>query len=95
MHAFAQHVPEFLRLYGNIVIFSQQGLEKLNDLTTKHYHRSTNHQGYEALNRCWKNGTVSNNLKMMVIKGQKEYNPVVFVNSLATKAFMPLQTPFN
>ena len=37
MHAFAQHVPEFLCPYGNIVIFSQQGLEKLNDLTTKHF----------------------------------------------------------
>ena len=48
MHAFAQHVPEFLRLYGNIVIFSQQGLEKLNDLTTKHYQRATNHH-YDAL----------------------------------------------
>ena len=49
IHAFAQHVHEFLRLYGNIVIFSQQGLEKLNDLTTKHYQRATNHQGYQAL----------------------------------------------
>ncbi len=45
MHAFAQHVPEFLRLYdNNIVIFSQQGLEKLNDLTTKHFQRASNHQ---------------------------------------------------
>lgn len=49
IHAFAQHVHEFLRLYGNIVIFNQQGLEKLNDLTTKHFQRATNHQGYQAL----------------------------------------------
>jgi ubiquinone/menaquinone biosynthesis C-methylase UbiE len=34
MHAFAMHVSEFLRLYGNIVMFTQQGLEKLNDVTT-------------------------------------------------------------
>ena len=47
MHVFA-HVPEFLRLYGNIVIFSQQGRENLNDLTTKHYQRATN-QVYETL----------------------------------------------
>ena len=37
MHAFAMHVAEFLRLYGNIVMFTQQGLEKLNDITTKQY----------------------------------------------------------
>ena len=49
IHCFAQHVHEFLRKYGNVVIFNQQGLEKLNDLTTKHYQRATNHQGYEAL----------------------------------------------
>lgn len=49
MHAFAQHVPEFLHLYGNIVIFNQQGLERLNDITTKHYQRATKHQDYEAL----------------------------------------------
>lgn len=49
IHAFAQHVHEFLQLHGNIVIFSQQGLEKLNNLTTKHYQRATNHQGYQAL----------------------------------------------
>ena len=48
IHAFAQHLHEFLRLYGNVVIFSQQGLEKLNDLTTKHYQRATNHKGCEA-----------------------------------------------
>ena len=50
MHTFAQHVHEFLRLYGNIVIFSQQGLKKLNDATTKYYQSATNHQGYQALN---------------------------------------------
>lgn len=37
MHAFAMHVSEFLRLNGNIVIFTQQGLEKLNDITTVHF----------------------------------------------------------
>ena len=46
IRAFAQHVHEFLQLYGNLVIFSQQGLNKLSDLTTKHYQRATNHQGY-------------------------------------------------
>ena len=35
IHALGMHVSEFLHLYGNIVMFNQQGLEKLNDLTTK------------------------------------------------------------
>ena len=38
MHAFAMHVPQFLRSHGNISSFTQQGLEKLNDITTKYYH---------------------------------------------------------
>jgi len=49
VHALAMHVPEFIRLHGNITKFTQQGLEKLNDLTTKHYLHSTNHRETEAL----------------------------------------------
>ena len=37
MHAFVCHVPEFLGLYGTICPFTQQGLEKLNDRTTKDF----------------------------------------------------------
>ena len=47
MHVFTMHVAEFLRLYGNIVMFTQQGLEKLNDITTKQYQRGTNHRTKE------------------------------------------------
>ena len=49
IHAFAMHVPEFLRMYGNISSYTQQGLEKLNDFTTKYYQRSSNHRTYESL----------------------------------------------
>ena len=50
MHAMAQHVPEFLQLHkGNIVQFTQQGLEKLNDVSTKIYQRLSNHRDHEAL----------------------------------------------
>ena len=50
MHAFVMHVPEFLRLHnGNISVFSQQGLEKLNDVSTKYFQRSSNHRNEEAL----------------------------------------------
>ena len=44
------HVPQFLHLYNNnIKIFTQQGLEKLNDITTKHFQRGTNHHDVSAL----------------------------------------------
>ena len=49
MHALVWHVPEFLRLFGSICPFTQQGLEKLNDKTTKDFFRSTNQRGVDAL----------------------------------------------
>ena len=49
MHAFAMHIPQFLKLHGNIGIFTQQGLEKLNDLTTKYFQCSSNHKEMDSL----------------------------------------------
>ena len=49
IHSFAHHVPEFVDKYGGIVKFTQQGLEKLNDLTTQHFLRASNHRTTEAL----------------------------------------------
>ena len=49
MHAFAMHVPQFLSLHGNITIFTQQELEKLNDVTTKYFQRSSNHHEMGSL----------------------------------------------
>jgi len=43
------HVPELVHLHGNLLTFTQQGLEKLNDATTTHYLRGTNHHKQEAL----------------------------------------------
>ena len=48
IHAMANHVSEFLSLHGSLLPFTQQGLEKYNDITTKHYFRSTNHKGTQA-----------------------------------------------
>ena len=42
MHVLTYHVPEVMRKHGNIALFCQQGLEKLNDHVTKWYFRSTN-----------------------------------------------------
>ena len=39
----AMHIPEFLLRYKSLVIFTQQGIEKLNDQTTIDFARSTNH----------------------------------------------------
>lgn len=49
MHVLVHHIPEALRLHGNLAHFSQQGLEKLNDRVTGWYFRSSNHKGVEAL----------------------------------------------
>ena len=49
MHAFMMHVPEFIALHGNLVSFSQQGLEKLNDFSTKQFQLASNHRNIESL----------------------------------------------
>ena len=49
MHSFVSHVPEFLTLYGNLTQFTQQGMEKLNDISTQYYFRATNHHKHESL----------------------------------------------
>ena len=40
---------QFVKLYGNIISFTQQGLEKLNDVSTKHFQRASNHRNIESL----------------------------------------------
>ena len=35
IHTLAMHITEIIRRYGNVSLFSQQGLEKLND--TRNY----------------------------------------------------------
>ena len=51
IHAMVAHVPEFMTMYGSIVPFTQQGLEKLNDDLTKYCYRGSNHhtQDHQAL----------------------------------------------
>ena len=43
------HVSEFLTIHGSILPFTQQSLEKYNDVTTKDFFRATNHRGESAL----------------------------------------------
>ena len=42
IHTFTMHVHEFIRLYRSLQLYSQ-ALERLNNLTTLHYMRATNH----------------------------------------------------
>ena len=46
MHAFSMHVPEFIKLYGSLISFTQQGL---NDFITKDFQRASNHCNIESL----------------------------------------------
>ena len=49
MHSMMQHVRQFMMLSGAILPFTQQALEKYNDLVTKDYYRSSSHRGQECL----------------------------------------------
>ena len=43
------HVSELMTLHGSILPFTQQSLEKYNDVVAKDYFRFTNHKGENAL----------------------------------------------
>ncbi len=49
MHCMMQHISEFMTAHGSILPFTQQGLEKYNDVMTKDYFRSTSHRTEESL----------------------------------------------
>ena len=53
IHALYAHVPEFLSLYTNLEYFTQQGMEKYNDITSKNFFRSSNHRGVSALEQIF------------------------------------------
>ena len=49
IHAMANHVHEFMTMHGSILPFTQQGLEKYNDIMTKEFFRATCHRNEHAL----------------------------------------------
>ena len=49
IQAFCMHMPEFIKLYGSLLSFTQQGLEKLNDRSTKDFQRASNHHNIKSL----------------------------------------------
>ena len=62
VHAFANHVPEFLKLHGSLY---QQGLENLNDLETKEY-LTTIPRIFKLLNSYCQRKIEENTLKYML-----------------------------
>jgi hypothetical protein len=67
VHALAMHVPQFIELYGNLTKFTKQGLEKLNDLTTKHYLRSTKNKDKEM-----------ESLQQLILKRNRTLKTIIF-----------------
>lgn len=59
VHALYAHVPEFLSLYTNLEYFTQQGMEKYNDITSKNFFRLSKHRGVSALEQFFEQGAVS------------------------------------
>ena len=49
IHVMINHVGEFMKIHGLIILFTQQDLEKKNDIITKTFFQSCNHQGDAAL----------------------------------------------
>lgn len=42
IHILGEHIWEMIKEHGDISLFTMQGLERLNDMTTKDYFTSTN-----------------------------------------------------
>ncbi|KAJ8018714.1 hypothetical protein HOLleu_43149 [Holothuria leucospilota] len=69
MHVLINHVPDALRLHGNIAHFSQQGLEKLNDNVTAWFFRSSSHIKTEAFRQVMQK---QNRIHHLAISCQRE-----------------------
>ena len=60
-------------LHGSIVPFTQQGLEKYNDITTKDFFRSTNHKGQTALRQIMEKQNRLEYLKILECQPKKKF----------------------
>ena len=68
IHCFGMHVSQFIQLYGDVVKFTQQGLEKLNDTTTIYFQHSSNHRENEALKQILEKRNRVENLELVGFK---------------------------
>lgn len=73
MHCMMMHVSQFMRIHGAILAFTQQGLEKFNDLMTKDYFRSSSHRGLECLTQILQKQNRLEHLEDIGAKRQKRF----------------------
>ena len=73
MHCMMQHVTEFMVTHGSILPFTQQGLEKYNDLMTKDYFRSTSHRGEQCLVQILQKQNRTEHLESLGAKRRKRH----------------------
>ena len=73
MHAMMNHVSEFMALHGSILPFTQQGMEKYNDVMTKDYFRATSHRGEQCLVQILQKQNRLELLESMGMKRQKRF----------------------
>jgi len=71
-------------------MFTQQGLEKLNDLSTKYFQRGSNHREDEALRQMLERMNRLEPLKMLDIAEKKDLKSVASVVVWATTNILVL-----
>ena len=67
------YVHEFMLLHGSILAFTQQGLEKYNDIVTKQYFQSSNHRGQQALSQIMEKQNRLEHMRDIGIVPQKKF----------------------
>ena len=77
IHALMNHVGEFMRVHGSIIPFTQQGLEKKNDIITKTYFRSSNHQGEAALRQIIEKQNRIEHMETLGVKKVKVHDALI------------------
>ena len=73
MHCMMHHVDKFMVLHGSILPFTQQGLEKYNDIMTKDYFRSTSHRDEQCLVQILQKRNWIEHLESLGAKRKKQH----------------------
>jgi len=71
MHCMMNHVNEFMTIHGSILQFTQQGIEKYNDIMTKDYFRSTSHHSETSLVQILQKQNRIEHLKTLGVERKK------------------------
>ena len=66
------HVSEFLKTHGSILQFTQQGIEKYNDILTKDFFRSSSHQESSLLQILQKQNRIEYLQSMGAVRKKQE-----------------------